>query len=119
MSISTQPNLTALKAEIIADINANTDSNAADTLAAIAAKGFIKSIQRGSALLDATTVNVTISAVNPDKTVVFVRSHGIGSSTGAARLLASGQITSATNMQLLIGDAVSVCTAVWQVIEYE
>lgn len=75
----------------------------------------IKSIQRGTTLLNATTTNVSISAVDLTKSVVILSVESGGS--GASFILAKGVLTTSTNLELDI-DASGYCTVYWQVIEF-
>ena len=76
----------------------------------------VKSVQRGSILMDATTKNITISSVDLQKSVVIVNT--VSAESTIDKILVSGSITSATNLRLTIG-AISTTTYVyWQVIEF-
>lgn len=88
------------------------------------AGGRIKSIQRGTTAVTVssglTTVNVTISAVNTAKTMVFAESTFSSVSNG---VMGSGyaNLTTSTNLAVVAGaNTASQSVSVhWQVVEYE
>lgn len=77
----------------------------------------IKSIQRGSVNVNATTVNVAISSVDPTKAIVMLAVAGRSSGNSNYNLV-SGAITSPTNIAFYIGASGSSTTVDWVVIEF-
>ena len=78
----------------------------------------IKSIQRGSATMNALTVNVAISAVDITKSIVkiYMRNTAV---SGTGYLTANAEITTSTNLRLAVV-AIIVGTEVvdWEIIEF-
>lgn len=68
----------------------------------------VKSIQRGITYSTGYTINVTISAVNPAKSLLFV--------PGSTAYNATSRITSATNIQMELMQTYTYVD--WQLIEY-
>ncbi len=92
--------------------------------------GVVRSRQSGAAALsntdgaNVTTVDVTISAVDPGRCLVLVQPRW-SSNTSAQFGGATGKLTSATNLRLQIysatippGDGVVNVAAEWQVLEF-
>ena len=110
MPIFNAPNITAV-------LRAIADSKA-ETLAEIAAKGAVKSIQRGeSAFGSLNLLNVAISAVNMAKAVVIMTNRT--SNTSIVSALATASLTAADNLEIKRQGSVADCFVSWQVIEYE
>ncbi len=83
----------------------------------------IKSIQRGTAsALANVTINVAISAVNMNKTVVNNLGFTLDANPGTADLPLKFTLTSSTNLQIqpnLVGaNGATTRSVSWEVIEY-
>jgi hypothetical protein len=78
--------------------------------------GGIKSIQRGSTV---GTNSVTITAVDPAKTIVlsgFVWSDGANGVSGSG----TASLQNSTTLQVVVGsNGADVVTVFWQVVEYK
>lgn len=78
----------------------------------------IKSIQRGSTTVNATTVNVTISAIDLTKSVVMLSIYG-RNNQNANVLAVAGALTTATNIAFYVNTAALNYSVVeWTVIEF-
>ena len=108
-------NVTQVTAQTTA-INGNTDTKTAAVTAVVNTKGAVKSVQRGECNFTTGPLQaVTIAAVDVTKAVV----HVSGLNTGAAGAVSfSGQINSATSIQVRNFTTSSSHVAQWQVVEY-
>jgi len=81
----------------------------------------IKSIQRGTATLSATSQNVTISEVSPTKSIVRIgfKYQSDNTMVQAAQNFIGARITNSTTVQLLLNTYASAQIDVyWEVIEF-
>jgi hypothetical protein len=78
----------------------------------------IKSIQRGIATLNTgTTLDVTITSVDPAKAMLIVNSIGLDGSTSQLHF-ARGRIVNATTISFTRPSSAASTTVDWQVVEY-
>lgn len=82
--------------------------------------GGIKSIQRGTAVVNAsTTLNITVSAVDMGKSMLLIDKHQIiggGSTPYTGGTVAA--LTSTTNIQVANSSAAGDVLFSWQLVEY-
>ena len=82
--------------------------------------GGIKSIQRGTAVVNAsTTLNITVSAVDMGKSMLLIDKHQIiggGSTASTGGTVAA--LTSTTNIQVVNSSAAGDVLFSWQLVEY-
>lgn len=80
--------------------------------------GVIKSVQRGQETIGGGTlsVNVTITAVDLDKSFLTLTQWTTDLNTDG---LASGNLTTSTNLTITKGASGSLAAVFWEVIEYE
>lgn len=81
--------------------------------------GGIKSIQSGIAIINASTVNQPIAAVDTTKSIVVITYGGaLVTGQNISQYLASAQITTSTNLQFTITGIAGQPRVAWQVIEF-
>lgn len=79
----------------------------------------IKSIQRGTATMNSTTVNVAISAVDLTKAVVIVNFASLNANITDSEVSIKATLTSSTNLQLSnIVATYGIIVVSWTVIEF-
>lgn len=82
--------------------------------------GGIKSIQRGTAVVNASsTLNITVSAVNMSKSMLLIDKHQIiggGSTASTGGTVAS--LTSTTNIEMANNSAAGAIQFAWQLVEF-
>lgn len=80
----------------------------------------VKSLQKGTTAVNAATVNVALSSVNPAKSIVFISSTNSNTATDNASIFYTSflvaELTSATNLQFRSNDI--GFTTKWFVIEF-
>lgn len=81
--------------------------------------GGIKSIQRGTAEVSTTTLNITISTVDMSKSVVIIdKSQIVGGPSGSISGGVCSYITSSTNLRIESLGSTILQKLAWQVVEY-
>ncbi len=83
----------------------------------------IKTVQRGSAILDISNnpVDVTITAVDTNKSFLVFSYEREGTALETNRLMISGRLTSTTNIRFDdngTGQSAIDATIYWEVVEY-
>lgn len=76
----------------------------------------VKSVQRGLTTMNSKKVDITISEVNPNKTVVLVEAHMFYDSSGSSHT-STGYLVSG-NCVRIFSDYAPTYSLAWQVIEF-
>jgi predicted extracellular nuclease len=114
--------LTAVNGELDSTASAiieNTNTNAANTVAAIEAKSVIKSIQRGTTLVPVgrTVDTIAISTVDPQKANIDIEGVQLTVSNSLHEKC-YGEITSSNTIRLVRRTSSYTVVVSWEVIEY-